>query len=45
MEPNLKLNYFVKDTELITGFLEVLEEQVIHHINRNVNEMKNFSLE
>ena len=38
-KPNLNLNYSVKDVELITGYLDVFEEQVNHHINKNVNEM------
>ena len=40
----MNLYYSEKDIELITGCLEVFEEQVIHHININVNEMTNFSL-
>ena len=44
-EPDLDLNYFENDVELITGCREVSEEQVIHPIDRNVNEMTNFSLE
>ena len=28
-----------RDIELITGYLEVFEEQVIQHIDKNVNEM------
>ena len=35
----MNLNYFEKGVELITGFLEAFEEQLIHHININVNEM------
>ena len=37
---DLDLNYFETDVELVTGCVEVFEEQVIHHINRNVNKMK-----
>ena len=43
-EPDLDLNYSEKDIELITGYLEVFEEQVIQHIDRNVNEMTLFLL-
>ena len=43
-KPNMNLNYFVKDVELITCCLEVSEEQVNHHIDRNVNEVTIFLL-
>ena len=39
-KPNLNLNYSVKDVELITGYPDVFEEQVNHHINKNVKENK-----
>ena len=41
---NLNLNYSVKDVGLITGCLKVFEEQINHHINRNINEMILFLL-
>ena len=43
-EPDLNLYYSKKGIELITCCLEVFEEQVIHHININVDRMTNFSL-
>ena len=43
-EPDLDLNYSKKDIELITGYLEVFEEQVIQHIDKNVNKMILFLL-
>ena len=44
MELDLDMNYSEKDIELITSYLEVFEEQVIQHIDRNVNEMILFLL-
>ena len=38
-KPNLNINYFVKDVGLIIGCLDVFEEQINHHINKNVNKV------
>ena len=44
MKPDLDLNYSGKDIELITGYLEVFEEQVTQNIDKNVNKMILFLL-
>ena len=37
--PNMNLNYSLKDVGLITGCMDVFEEQINHHINKNVNKV------
>ena len=38
------MNYFEKVLERLIGCLELCEEQAIHHIDKNVNNMKLYLL-